>query len=90
MKDFTGVYEISTDDGITNALGISDERREELENIIKKSVKDCNRITETLAEIWNRCDHPNEYAWCVFMYGSNMGIHKALENLGDLKKLLDK
>lgn len=86
--NYTAVHELSTTDSISEALGITDERMEELGNMIKQSSDDCNRITETLADLWKKCNHPNEYAWCVFMYGSNMGAHKALSEFSALKDLL--
>ena len=85
---YTGVHEISTSDVVTEALGLTDERVEELRNILKNSTHECNRITETLSDLWSKCNHPNEYAWCVFMYGSSLGVNKALSELSSIKDLL--
>jgi len=88
ILNYTAVHELSDSESISEALGLTDERMDELSNIIKQSSNDCNRITETLADLWDKCNHPNEYAWCVFMYGCNMGTHKAVTELSVIKDLL--
>lgn len=87
--NYTAVYELSDNEKITEALGINETRANELERIVKSTVNDCDRITETLAVLWDKCNHPNEYAWCVFIYGANTGVQKAMGDLGKLKDLLD-
>lgn len=86
--NYKAVYELSDSESISDALGITDDRMKELEKIVKTCANDCDRITETLVDLWNKCNHPNEYAWCVFMYGTNLGVHKAMNELSVIKDLL--
>ena len=86
--NYRAVYELADSDSISEALGLTDERMEELTKIVKSSANECNRITETLVDLWNKCNHPNEYAWCVFMYGTNLGVHKTINEFSGLKDLL--
>lgn len=85
---YTAVHELSDSESVSEALGLTDERMEELTKLVKSSTNDCNRITETLVDLWEKCNHPNEYAWCVFMYGANTGVNKAISEMSSLKDLL--
>lgn len=91
MKNFTGVYELSNEDGstITAALGITQEREAELKKKLPRIIQENDRVSQTLEAIWNEVDHPNEYAWMVFIYGANTGIEQA-KKADFLKDLIDK
>lgn len=91
MKEYTGVYELSSEDGlsITAALGIPDDREKELKKLLPKLVEENDRVSETLEAIWQVANHPNEFAWMVFIYGANTGLEQA-KKLDFFKDLLDK
>lgn len=91
MREYTGVYELSNEDGstITAALGITEEREAELKKKLPRIIEDNNRVSQTLEAIWNEVDHPNEYAWMVFIYGANTGLEQA-KKADFLKELIDK
>lgn len=88
MKDYTGVYELSTEGTISECLGINDARTEQLTKDIFQAVNDNDRVTQTMETLWNKAEHPNEFAWMMFMYGSRTGLNKALGDLPDLLKKL--
>lgn len=81
MKDYTGVYELSSDDKITTSLGIDDEREAELKSLLQDVNNRTNRVSETLEELWKVSNHPNEFAWMCWVHGANTGTHKALGGL---------
>ena len=76
MKDYTGVYELSTADSITEALGIDETRVEELKSLLESVNKKTNRVSETMEELWKVSNHPNEFAWMCWIHGANTGAHK--------------
>jgi hypothetical protein len=88
MKHYTGVYELSEDNNLTDALGITEGRFEELKNLTVDCVDKCERISETFQALWNAADHPNEFAWMVFVYGTNSGIQQYKKDMQKLKDLL--
>jgi hypothetical protein len=88
MKNFTGVYELESDSQtIYEALGISEERNDEIIEILEKCVKKHDTISSTFVEIWSNVEHPNEFAYAVFEYGVKMGTQKTIHRMiGDLGK----
>lgn len=88
MKDYTGVYELSNEGTISECLGINDNRAEELSKHIFEAVQNSDRITQTMEALWNKAQHPNEFAWMMFMYGSKTGVNRALGDLPEFLKSL--
>ena len=67
---------------IGKVLGISDEREDQLQDIVKAAFEgDDTTITDNLAEISKHCKHANELAFCSFHLGAHIGKGKALEVL---------
>lgn len=91
MKEYTKMFEYSDADGIsiTEALGISNEREEQLKELIPQIVEENSRVSQTLEALWNEANHPNEFAWMVFIYGANTGVHTA-KKIGSFDDLLKK
>lgn len=91
MREYTGVYELDSSDDITinDALGISEQRLDELKELLPKLVEKNDRVSETLEAMWNAVDHPNEFAWMVYIYGCNTGLQRS-KSVDLLKDLIDK
>ena len=79
MKEYTKMFEYSDENDIriTEALGISDKRESELKCMLPEIIHKNDRVSQTLEAIWNAVDHPNEFAWLVFIYGANTGVNTA-------------
>lgn len=73
MKAYNKVTELADCNSIPEALGITDNRVEYLKNAIVAMANSNDRITQSFEKLWEVCDHPNEYAWCLFIYGANIG-----------------
>lgn len=78
---------IVIDDESTNiarVLGITEEREDQLEEIIKKvyHVED-STITDNLVDISKHCKHANELAFCCFHIGANVGKNRALNKISE-------
>lgn len=67
---------------IARVLGISEEREDELEEIIKEiyHVED-STITDNFVEISKHCKHANELAFCCFHVGAHTGKNRTLSKL---------
>ena len=82
MKDFTGLYEIDRNSvTFTEALGISNERAEELSKVLESCKNTNDTISGTFVELWNNVGHPNEFAYVVFEYGVRAGTEKTLQRI---------
>ena len=88
MEKYTGLYELeSGSESMPVALGINESRENELDAILEKCVKGNSTISATFVDLWNNVDHPNEFAYVMFHYGTKMGANKALEGfLGHMLK----
>lgn len=77
---------------IPEVLGITEEREEELDAIIKKYVEDKGTITDSIEAISRYVKHANEFAYCMFHVGANVGRSVTLRDTikGDLSSLLDR
>jgi hypothetical protein len=76
---------IIIDDESTNiakVLGISEEREDQLEEIISKiyHVED-STITDNFVEVSKHCRHANELAFCCFHIGAHAGKSRTLNKL---------
>lgn len=80
MKDYTGFYEVQDSNSITEALGITPEREKELKELFSKCITPDNKVTESMELFWKYCDHPNEFAFCIFHYGCMMTLSKVIDN----------
>lgn len=70
---------------IPEVLGISPQREEELDYLIKTSFEEEDTLTDTFAAISKGVKHANELAYCIFHVGANIGRQKAIhDNLGGL------
>lgn len=69
---------------IHEAMGITEERKDELSTFIHDDVLEGLRngqkttITEDLHKISVNSKHANELVWMVFQYGTNLGYNKAM------------
>lgn len=88
---------ILIDDESTNiarVLGISEEREDQLEEIVKSVYeKEDSTITDNLVEISKHCRHANELAYCCFHVGAHVGQGRAVKKFtqmnGGLEGLLN-
>jgi hypothetical protein len=75
-------------DAIHEAMGITEERKEELSTFIHDDVLGGLRndqkttITEDLHKISVNSKHANELVWMVLQYGSNLGYNRAMNEQG--------
>lgn len=70
---------------IPEVLGISPEREQELDYLIKTCFEEEDTLTDTFAAISKGVKHANELAYCIFHVGANIGRQKAIQdNLGGL------
>lgn len=78
-----GVVEVSKDNDISvsEALGITDERMHKLAKIMETSAIECDRVSETIEMLWNRSNHPNEFAWMLYVYGNKAGAERIVQSL---------
>lgn len=81
MKDYTGMYELTTEGSISECLGINDARVEVLAKAIAVNAVNCDRVTESMEKLWEISEHPNEFAWMMFMYGSKVGASRIMDDL---------
>lgn len=79
-KDLVRVLVINDNENtITGTLGITEERSEILDKLIKDQFKGEKRnITDMMVQISNEVVHPNELAYCIFNIGTTVGREKAM------------
>lgn len=88
MRDYTSLYELEADsESMPLALGINKNREEELDLILERALKNHDKISATFVELWEKVEHPNEFAYVTFHYGTRLGASRAMERmLGDFLK----
>lgn len=80
---------------ITEALGITDERTDELLTILKETLevnklKDNPKITDDFHALSIRAKHVNELSFLLFTYGKFIGVETAKKESGiDSSMILD-
>jgi hypothetical protein len=72
-------------------LGITEERSDELIEIVKQSHEDCETHTDAFVNISKGALHANELVYMMFQYGAHVGAHKVTSEMknGGLKDLLE-
>jgi len=68
-------------DQVHAALGITDERRAELDKLMDKTLKEESTITRTLEKVSKDCLHVNEIAWCSFVIGQLVNMNRVITSL---------
>jgi hypothetical protein len=82
-------------DSITEALGITDERADELIEVLKSTLEDNRRtggstITDDIYRMSINVKHVNELSFLLFAYGKHVGSQTASMNSHiDPSKILD-
>ena len=64
---------------IPEVLGISKEREEVLDQLIKDTWPAYKTITDVIANMSKHLKHANELAYCVFHVGAHMGASDAVK-----------
>ena len=79
-KDLVRVLVINDNENtITGTLGITEERSEILDKLIKNQFEGTERtITDMMVQISSEVVHPNELAYCVFNIGATIGRERAV------------
>lgn len=79
-------------DVMHTCLGITEERSDELIEIVKGSHKDCDTHTAAFVNISKGALHANELVYMMFQYGAHVGANKVAQEtqLGGLQELLGK
>jgi hypothetical protein len=72
-------------------LGITEERSDELIEIVKQSHENCETHTDAFVNISKGALHANELVYMMFQYGAHAGANKVASemNNGGLKNLLE-
>ena len=73
-------------------LGITDERSDELIEIVKQCHENSETHTDSFVEISKAALHANELVYMMFQYGAHVGANKVVQEtqLGGLQDLLSK
>jgi hypothetical protein len=79
-KDLVRVLIINDNETtITGTLGITEERSEILDRLIKDQFVGTERtITDMMVKVSNELLHPNELAYCIYNIGTTVGREKAM------------
>lgn len=65
----------SKSDELGKSLGLSDERRDELCELVQDTMEDhSENITEDMVTISSKLHNHNELAWAMFMYGTHLAM----------------
>lgn len=80
-----------TTSNMDTCLGITNERSDELLEIVKQSYEDCKTHTDSFVSISKAALHANELVYMIFQYGAHVGAHKVASQMenGGLKSLLE-
>lgn len=72
-------------------LGITDERSDELIEIVKQCHENSKTHTDSFVEISKAALHANELVYMMFQYGAQVGANKVASEMknGGLKNLLE-
>lgn len=71
-------------DKISDVLGITPEREEELQDLVKSTYKtEESTITDNFVEISKQCKHANELAYTIFHLGAHVGKGRAIKELAE-------
>lgn len=72
-------------------LGITEERSDELIEIVKGSHEDCDTHTAAFVNISKGALHANELVYMMFQYGAHVGANKVASEMksGSLQGLLE-
>lgn len=73
------VIELSKSSSVTESLGITGERRNELIKTIMRAEIDADSITGVAELISKECKHPNELFFIAFSYGYKVADMNLME-----------